>query len=303
MKKKPPKKKNEQLNKVVAIVGPTGSGKTSWAKILAAKFKGKIISADSRQVYEELDIGTAKDKSFSQDLIDIVPPGQTFSVADYQRAATELIEKYLQMKNLPFLVGGTGLYIDAVVEGYVIPELKKESEKVRRKLEKLTDAELFKMLQELDPDGSQKIDPRNKRRVIRALEYAILNESPFSQKQKKKKPNFKTLIIGIEKPRETLYAIVDARVEQMIKEGLIEEVRKLIKKYPTDLPALNTIGYKEIIEYLQGRIDLAEAKEKIKFNTHAYIRKQDTWFRRNKKIKWVKGTPEAEKHIKRFIKN
>ena len=121
------KKKTEIQNKIIAIIGPTGSGKTNWAKILASKFKGKIISADSRQVYQELDIGTVKDKSFPQDLIDIVPPGQPFSVADYQKAATELIEKYLRMKNLPFLVGGTGLYVDAVLEGYIIPELKEES--------------------------------------------------------------------------------------------------------------------------------------------------------------------------------
>lgn len=303
MKKKNPSKKNElSARKVIAIVGPTGSGKTAWAKFFAQKFNGKIISVDSRQIYKGMDIGTGKDKTFPQDLIDIAEPAQTFSLSDFQKAATDLINQYLQIKTLPVLAGGTGLYLDAVVYGYIIPELKKESEKIRAELEKLTDAELFHQLQKLDPDSAEKIDPRNIRRVIRALEYTLLNERPFSKQQRKKKPNFRTLIIGIDTPRETLYAKVDARVEQMIKDGLVEEVRHLIKIYPTDLPALNSIGYKEIIDYLQGRATLAEAKEKIKFNTHAYVRKQDTWFRHNKDIKWVKNIVDAEKKIKRFLK-
>lgn len=289
--------------KIIAIVGPTGAGKTNWAKVLAQKFNGKIISADSRQIYCGMDIGTAKDKSFPQALVDIMEPSQTFSVADFQAQANDLINQYLKLKNLPILVGGTGLYIEAVIYGYIIPELKKESEKIRCDLGKLTDAELFHQLQKLDPDSAEKIDPRNIRRVIRALEYTLLNERPFSKQIRKKQPNFKTLIIGIDVPRETLYAKVDARVEQMIKNGLVEEVRSLIKKYPTDLPALNSIGYKEMIDYLQNRIDLPTAKEKIKTNTHAYIRKQDTWFRRNKDVKWVKTLDEAENKIARFIKN
>lgn len=301
MKKKNPPKKIES-RKVVAIVGATGSGKTEWARILASKFNGRVISVDSRQIYKGMNIGTAKDKSFPQDLIDIIEPAQNFSLADYQAKATELINQYLKSKQLPVLAGGTGLYLDAVVYGYIIPELQKESEKIRKDLEKLTDAELFHKLQELDPDAAEKIDPRNKRRVVRALEYTLLNERPFSRQQRRKKPNFKTLIIGIDIPRETLYAKCDARVEQMIKDGLVEEVRSLIKKYPSDLPALNSIGYKEIIDYLQGRLTLPEAKEKIKFNTHAYVRKQDTWFKRNKDIKWVKTINEAERKIKRFIR-
>lgn len=298
-KKNPPKKINPR--KVIAIIGATGSGKSDWARTIASKFNGRVISVDSRQIYKEMDIGTAKDKSFPQDLIDIVEPAQSFSLNDYQARATNLINQYLKSNILPVLAGGTGLYLDAVVYGYVIPELQKESAKIRKELEKLTDAELFHRLQELDSDSAERIDPRNVRRVIRALEYTLLNERPFSKKQKKKMPDFKTLIIGIDVPRETLYAKVDARVEQMIKDGLVEEVRQLIKKYPTDLPALNTIGYKEIIDYLQGRSDLPTAKEKIKFNTHAYVRKQDTWFRRNKDIKWCKNIAEAEKKISRFL--
>ena len=291
-----------EKQKVLAIVGPTGSGKTALAKVLAGKFNGKLISADSRQVYRGLDIGTAKDKTYPQDMVDIIDPGQSFSLSDWQKLAQEFIDKYLNAKILPILVGGTGLYIDSVVYGYVIPELNKESMKIRQKLELQTDAELYTQLQKIDPEAAEKIDPRNKRRTIRALEYYLLNEQPFSKFQKKKKPAFKTLMIGLDLPRETLYAKIDARVEQMIKEGLVEEVRKLAEKYPADLPALNTIGYKEIIDYLHGRLTLPQAVSQIKFHTHAYVRRQDTWFRRDKNIKWVKNLDQAEELVKRFLK-
>lgn len=297
-------KKNQTstTRKVVALVGPTGSGKTSWAKILAAEFKGKIISADSRQIYRGMDIGTAKDKSFPQGLIDIIDPDKIFSVAEYQKLANELIEKYLQTKNLPMLVGGTGLYVEAVIYGFLLPELKEESLKLREKLEKLTDEELIERLKEIDKGAIKTIDLKNRRRVIRALEYSLLNEEPFSSQSMKRRPIYKSLIIGINVPRETLYAKIDARVELQIKKGLIEEVRNLLKRYPADTPALNSIGYKEIIDYINGKVELKEAIERIKFNSHAYVRRQDTWFRRNKDVKWVKTIEEAEKKIRRFLK-
>ena len=290
------------LPKVLAIIGPTGSGKTSWAKVLAQKFNGKIISVDSRQVYRGMDIGTAKDKTFPQALIDVADPSQNYTLADFQKAAMELINDYLSLKNLPVLVGGTGLYLESVLYGYIIPDLKKESLKLREELEKLSDNELLEKLKEFDLDSSLKIDPQNRRRLIRALEVSVLSERPFSAQKKKTKPKFKSLIIGIDVPRETLYAKVDARVEQMVKDGLVEEVRMLIKKYPADLPALNTIGYKEIIDYLKNQMTLPEAVQRIKFNTHAYIRRQNTWFRRDENIKWVKTLDEAEKLIKNFLR-
>lgn len=293
--------KNEKRKKVIAIVGPTGSGKTDWAKFLVKKFNGRIISADSRQVYKELEIGTAKDRTVKQDLIDIVSLGQVFTLAQYQKEAISAIKKCFEENVAPFLVGGTGLYLDAVLYGYEIPNIKKQSEKIRSELEKISTVDLLSQLGQVDPVFAQKVDPHNKRRIIRALEYFLLNKKPFSENKKKKKTFFDFLIIGIEMPRETLYAKVDARVEQMIKDGLVEEVRSLIKKYPKDMPAFNTIGYKEIIDYLSGKGDLASAKEKIKFNTHAYIRRQETWFRHNKDIKWVKTLEEAEKKIKRFL--
>ncbi len=288
--------------KVISIVGPTGSGKTVWAKILATKFKGKVISVDSRQIYKSMDIGTGKDKSFPQGLIDIVKPDEKFSVAQYQQMANDLINQYLRIKALPILAGGTGLYLEAVLYGYIIPDLKDQSLKLRKSLEKLSKEDLFKKLKKTDPKSALKIDPENKRRIIRALEVSILSKDPFSKKQKRKKPLFDCLIIGIKTDRDTLYSKVDARIDQMVKEGLVEEVRGLLKKYRSDLPALNSIGYKEIIDYLKGRQTLKEAVQKIKFNTHAYIRKQDTWFKRDKNIKWVKNINQAEKLIQKFLK-
>lgn len=291
------------INKVLAIVGPTGSGKTNWAKTIAKKFSGKIISVDSRQIYKGMDIGTAKDKSFPQDLIDILNPDEPYSVADYQKAARGLINQYLIAKSLPVLVGGTGLYMEAVLYGFLLPELKEDSLKVRAALEKLTDTELYKKLQELDFEAAKKIDPRNKRRVIRALEVTMLSGKTFSSQQKKRKPLFDTLIIGIKADRATLYSKIDARVEQMIKDGLVEEVRQLIEKYRQDLPAFNTIGYREIINYLNKKQTLKEAIEKIKNNTHAYVRRQETWFSRDKNIKWVADIETAEKLVQKFLKN
>lgn len=290
-------------NKVIAIVGPTGAGKTLWAKKIATKFRAKIISADSRQIYKGLDIGTGKDKSFPQDLIDIVSPNKRFTLWDYQQLANDLINQYWQMKNLPVLVGGSGLYLDAVLYGYVIPDLQKESLKLRQKLEKIESSKLYSELKKVDPQAALKIDPQNKRRIIRALEVTLLAERPFSKLQKKSKPPFKTLIIGIKIDRQTLYSKIDARIDQMIKDGLVEEVRTLLKKYRSDLPALNTIGYKEIIDYLRGKNSLKEAIIKIKNNTHDYVRRQETWFRKNKNIKWVEHYEDAEKLIEKFLKN
>jgi tRNA dimethylallyltransferase len=289
-------------NKIIAIVGPTGSGKTEWAKRLSQKFKGKVISVDSRQIYKGMDIGTAKDKSFEQDLIDIIEPSEKFSMADYQKMANSLINQYLRMKTLPVLAGGTGLYLYAVLYGYIIPEISKESVALRNQLEKMSEIELFGRLQKLDPETARTIDHRNKRRLVRALEVAMISGQSFVRQKKKSKPLFDHLIIGIKQDRQTLYSKIDARIEQMIKDGLVEEVRRLTSKYRRDLPAFNTIGYKEIIDYIDEKMTLKEAVEKIKTNTHDYVRRQNTWFKRNQDIKWVDNYQEAEKLVAKFLK-
>jgi tRNA dimethylallyltransferase len=295
-------KRKTAMNKVIAVVGPTGSGKTEWARKLAHQFKGKVISVDSRQIYKGMDIGTGKDRSFPQGLLDIVEPYESFTLADYQKVAGDLINQYLGQKTLPVLAGGTGLYLNSLLYGYIIPEIKKESAALRAQLEKLSETELFLKLQKLDPETALRIDAKNKRRLVRALEVSMLSGGSFIKKQKKKKPPFNFLIIGIKKDRQTLYSKIDARVDQMIKAGLVEEVRRLTSKYRKDLPAFNTIGYKEIVDYLSGRITLKEAIVKIKNNTHDYIRRQDTWFKKNKDIKWVEDYTDAEKLVEKFLK-
>jgi tRNA dimethylallyltransferase len=250
-----------------------------------------------------MDIGTGKDKSFKQDLIDIINPDHPYTLYDYQKTVEALIEKYLQMKSLPILVGGTGLYLNSVLYGYVLPNLKEQSQKLREKLETLSQKELFEQLIKYDPISAKKIDPKNKRRIIRALEVSILTKKPFSHFQKKLRSKFKTLMIGIDVPRETLYARIDARVDEMIRKGLVKEVKDLISKYRTDLPSLNSIGYREIIDYLEGKQTLKEAIQKIKFNTHDYARRQLTWFRKDRNIKWVTNYDQAERLIRRFLKS
>lgn len=289
--------------KVVVLLGPTGSGKTMWAKEIARKFNGKIISADSRQIFRGLDIGTGKDLSYPQALIDIINPDEPYSVAQFQKDAEGLINQYLAMKALPMIVGGTGLYIDALIYGYIIPDLQKDSLKLRESLEKLSDSKLLEKLKKLDPESALKIDPKNRRRIIRAIEVTMLGKKPFSALQKKVSSKYEFLILGIKTDRETLYAKIDARIDQMIKDGLVEEVRTLVKKYGRNITTFNTIGYKEIIDYIDGRQTLKEAIEKIKFNTHAYVRRQDTWFRRDKNIKWVSTRKEAENKISKFLKS
>jgi len=288
-------------NKVIALVGPTGSGKTAWAKVFAKKYKVKIISADSRQIYKGMNIGTAKDISLHEDLVDIIEPNKSYSVAQFQKDAEDIINRYLSLSEVPLLVGGSGLYIESVLHGYIIPDLKEHSLEVRKSLEKLSEHKLVQKLKKLDPASLLKIDPKNKRRLIRAIEVSMMTRKPFSTLQKKKKPKYKILIIGIKTDRETLYAKVDARIDKMIKDGLVEEVRSLLGKYGRSTIAFNTIGYKEIIDYFDGKYTLKDAITKIKFNTHAYIRRQDTWFRRDKNIKWVSSISQAEKLIKKFL--
>lgn len=298
----PPSLQLRRAKKVIAIVGPTGSGKTEWAKILSKKYQGRVISVDSRQIYKGMDIGTGKDKSFPQDLIDVVEPREKFSVAHFQSSADKLINEYLQANSLPIIAGGTGLYLESILYGYIIPELKNNGLKVRLALEQLSDNELIDKLKKLDPISLKKIDPKNRRRIIRAIEVTLLTKTPFSKLQRKRKPKFDTLIIGIKTDRETLYSKVDARIDKMVRDGLVKETQDLIEKYGPNHEAFNTIGYKEIIDYLNKKQTLKEAIEKIKFNTHAYIRRQETWFRRDKNIKWVTSIAEAEKLIDKFLK-
>jgi len=314
-------------NKLIVILGPTASGKSELALKLAKKFHGEIVSADSRQIYRGMDIGTAKmpqdkksirlngepaEKARNKKLIpiiinniphyltDIIEPSEQFSVAEYKDLAVKIIRDIQSRGKIPILAGGTGLYISAIVDNIEIPKVK-PNQALRKKLEKMPLGKLLKRLKKSDHDAFKTIDKKNKRRIIRALEVTISTGKPFSKQREKGQPLFNILQIGLDMPREKLYKKIDRRVEKMIETGLISETRKLAKKYSWKLPSMSGIGYKEIGMYLRGEIRIEKAKELIKFRTHAYARRQITWFQRGKKIKWVKNQAQARKITKKFL--
>ncbi|MFH1031518.1 MAG: tRNA (adenosine(37)-N6)-dimethylallyltransferase MiaA [Chloroflexota bacterium] len=295
------------MNRLIAIVGPTGIGKSKLALRLAQKFNGEIINADSRQVYRYMDIGTAKlspeDLALvPHRLISIVNPDEEFSLAQYHQLAYHAISDVQERNKLPLLVGGSGLYIWTVLEGWQIPQIPPDPE-FRRSLAEKVDTtgveELYQELKKVDSESAQKIDPRNTRRVIRALEVYRISGIPFSQLQQKQPPPFDTLILGLTIDRTELYRRIDLRVNEMIKQGLVEEVKKLADMgYDFDLPAMSGIGYKQIGMFLKGEVTLESAIAQIKFETHRFVRRQYNWFRpSDKRIKWFDVKTEAETDI------
>ena len=284
------------MNRLVAIVGPTAIGKSQLALRLAQAFDGEIVSADSRQVYRCMDIGTAKpsreELSFvPHHLIDIVNPDEDFSLAQYQRLAYRTIEDIQQRHKLALLVGGSGLYVWSVLEGWRIPHVAPDPEfrhSLEEKVARVGKDELYEELVRVAPVAAQGIDPRNVRRTIRALEVHRGVEIPFSQLQRKTAPPFNTLIIGLTADRAELYRMIDLRVDEMIKRGLVDEVKKLVDwGYGFNLPAMSGIGYKQVGMFLRGELTLAVAIQQIKFETHRLVRHQYTWFRlKDDRIKW-----------------
>ena len=298
--------KNYKHNKLIIILGPTASGKSDLAVKLAKKFNGEIISADSRQIYKEMDIGTSKiTKKEMSDIphymIDIVKPDNNFTLSKFQKKTIKIIKDIQKRNKLPFLVGGTGLYIQSIVDNLKIPETKPDK-KLRNKLEKLNNKELVNKLKKLDPKALEIIDTKNNRRLIRALEICILTKKSFSEQRKMNKPIFKTLQIGLKLNTKNLEQRISQRIEKMIKDGLIEENKKLLKKYGDKPYSMSGIGYQEIILYLKNEITLEQAKELINIHTRQYAKKQITWFKRDKRIKWIEDYSESEKIIKKFTK-
>lgn len=290
---------------LIVILGPTASGKSDLAIKLAKKFNGEIVSADSRQIYQEMDIGTAKPTkkqmaNIPHFLIDIIKPNQEFTLAQYKKLAIKAIKDIQKRGKLPFVVGGTGLYIQAVVDNLIIPQVK-PNKKLRKKLEKLTNQELFKQVKKLDPLTAVAIDPHNKRRLIRALEVCLITKKPFSEQRKKGQPLFDVCQIGLKLPKEILNKKIDQRVEKMIQAGLIDENKKLAQEYSFDLPAMSGIGYQEIAQYLQNKINLQQVKELIKQHTHQYARRQLTWFKRDQRIIWISKLPQAKAILKDWL--
>jgi tRNA dimethylallyltransferase len=282
-------------NRLVAIVGPTATGKSKLALHLAQIFNGEIVSADSRQVYRHMDIGTAKpdreDLDFiTHHLINIINPDDNFSLAQYQELAYRTIEGIKENDKLALLVGGSGLYVWSLLEGWGIPQVPPDL-RLRQALEvvaKDNKEELYQQLLAVDPVAGQRIDSRNTRRVIRALEVHNRTQTPFSQLQYKTAPSFDVLIIGLTMDRAELYHRIDVRVDNMIKNGFVEEVKKLISLgYDFDLPALSGIGYKHVAMFLRGELAFPAAIQQIKFETHRFVRHQYNWFQLNDdRIHW-----------------
>jgi tRNA dimethylallyltransferase len=299
------------MKPLLAIVGPTATGKSKLALKLAQKFDGEIVSADSRQVYRYMDIGTAKPARQERELaphhlIDVVNPDEDFSLALYQEMAKQALDNIYKRGKLPFLVGGSGLHVWSFLEGWHPPHVPPNQE-LRNSLEARAQAEggdaLYRELQELDPVAAERIDPRNVRRVIRALEVCHLAGKPFSQLQRKEPLPVRCLIIGLTADRKELYRRIDSRVDEMVERGLIDEVRCLMERgYSLALPSMSGLGYKQIGLFLQGKVTLPEAMERIKYETHRFARHQYNWFRLSDgRIHWFDIKDEFEKPVEKLI--
>jgi len=282
---------------LVAIVGPTAVGKSELALRLAQEFNAEIVNADSRQVYRHMDIGTSKPTLAEKALIphhviDVVDPHEDFNLAVYCQLATSAIEAIQRKHKLPLLVGGSGLYVWSIVEGWRIPSVPPDP-KLRRHLEIRAKKEgiysLHRELQTVDPVAALKIAPTNMRRVIRALEIYRTSGTPPSQIWCKRAPDFPVLVIGLTVERAELYHRIDRRVERMVDEGLVDEVKWLLESgYGLSLPSMSGIGYRQIGEFLEGEMSLPAAIDRIKYETHRLARHQYAWFRLNDgRIHWL----------------
>lgn len=293
---------------LLVLVGPTAVGKTAVSLRIASMYNGEIISADSRLFYRRLDIGTAKPTpaeraQIPHHLIDICAPDETLSLGEYQQMAYAAIDAVLQRGRLPILVGGTGQYVEAVVSGWGIPRVPPQPA-LRAALEKLGGAELARWLALLDPTAAAAIDPRNVRRLVRALEVTLVSGQPISALQSKTPPSYRIVIIGLHRPRTSLHKRIDQRVDEMMAAGLLAEVSALRQAgYGRYLPAMSGLGYRQLYAHLEGEMTLAEAVQRIKFETHRFVRQQYTWFRLDDpRITWFDlETVDGETAVLRYV--
>jgi len=297
------------LPKLVVLLGPTASGKSGLGITLAQRFNGEIISADSRQIYRSLDIGTAKVTPAEQALVphhvlNVADPREIYTVAQFQRDAIGAINDILKRSHQPFLVGGSPHYIQTVVDNLDIPHIEPQPE-LRAQLEKRPLPELLEQLEELDPRGAATIDRNNPRRVIRALEVCLVSGKPFSQQRKMSDPLYHSLLLGIELPREVLYRRIDERVDERMQQGMVQEVQRLLDEGVSQqrLEALG-LEYRYITRWLKGAFENEdEMVQRLKYAIHDFTRRQLTWFRKEKRIVWMNGGDweEAQDVVRDFL--
>jgi len=295
----------KNLPKLIVILGPTASGKTTLSIRLAKKFNGEIVSADSRQVYKGMDIGTGKVtkkemQGIPHYLLDVVSPKRRFTVTQYRNLALRAINKIQKAGKIPFLVGGTGFYIQAIVDGIVIPEVKPDW-KLRKRLEKKSIKELYEILKKLDPRRIRTIEKENPRRLIRAIEIVLKTKKPVPILKFQPLP-YPVLIIGIKKTSQELKKLIKNRLLKRLKKGMVAEVRRL-RKEGLSWRRLEEFGleYRYIAQYLQKKINYYEMTEKIQKESEKFTKRQMTWFKRDKKIRWVRDYKKAEKLVKNFL--
>jgi len=300
--------------KLIVILGPTASGKSELAIKLAKRFNGEIISADSRQVYKGMDIGTGKVtkkemKGIPHYLLDVASPKRRFTVVQYRKLALKAINKIFKKVHVPFLCGGTGFYIQAVVDGIIIPEVPPDR-KLRKELERKTVNELFNQLKKIDPQRAKTIEPKNKRRLIRALEI-VKKIGPVPVFKKKPLP-YPVLMIGIKKERQELKKLIKKRLFKWLKQGFLKEILKL-RKFGLSWEKIEDFGihYRVVAQYLQNKT-LQQAQGKLSYKKmienslrelQNYTKRQMTWFKRDKRIIWLKNQKEAEKLVRKFLEN
>lgn len=298
------------LPPLVVILGPTGVGKTDLSLELCRACHGEVVGADSRQIYRGMDIGTGKATPEEQamaphHLLDIRRPDETLTVAEYQQLAYTTIDDIHRRNAVPILVGGTALYIRAVGEGLRIPTVPPDPE-LRAELEAQLAREgvgaLFRQLESLDPATASQIDPLNPRRVLRALEIFLLTGRSKVELEGASSPPYRMLMVGLTRPRASLYARIDRRVDAMIANGLVDETRRLlVAGYAATLPAMTSLGYRECTDFLAGRCELDAATERIKTETHRYVRHQTTWFRKLRNIHWFDLDVVTPDRIVQFV--
>ena len=294
-----------QKEKVIVICGPTASGKTALSIELAKQINGEIVSADSMQIYKDMDIGTAKPtqeekQGIKHYLIDFVSPDERYSVADYKQDAKKAIREILKKGKVPIIVGGTGLYVDSLIYEIEYPNIEFD-EKYREKLEKEVEEngleELYEKAKEIDNEAIQKISKNDKKRILRILEIYHAtgkNKTEQEKESRKKEVEYDYKVFALKWDREMLYERINKRVDIMLEQGLIEEVKSIYEKYNKFPTAMQGLGYKEVVEYLENKTTKEEMIEKIKQETRRYAKRQMTWFRKNKQKIWLNGEDKKQ---------